>query len=74
MNQKYIEQAVIEFSKTGINRTEKSFTFKNEGYTVTIEKNSQVIVESRKAFNNVNSISALPSGNTCGCCNGTGRS
>lgn len=74
MNDKYMEQAVIEFAKTGKRDIEKNFTLQDKGYTVIIKKNSQVLIEESNLYSNVNTISTLPSGNSCGCCGGSGRS
>jgi len=78
MINKYIECLVNEFAKSEANKLEK--TYKIEGtekifYKVTIEKHlPEGIIESWGLESNSNSISALPSGNQCGCCNGSGRS
>lgn len=78
MNNKIIEQAIIEFAKSGEKKLEKSYTVKgNDGeyYTIKIEKNNEfALLDSVNKSGKFNTISALPSGNTCGCCNGSGRS
>ncbi|WP_421348835.1 hypothetical protein [Aeromonas veronii] len=78
MNDKYIKLAVQEFSKSGSASYEKTFKIKDSKgvfYTVTIVKETpKLITESIGFESRSNTISALPSGSTCGCCNGSGRS
>ncbi len=44
-------------------------------FTITVEYKPPIVMESVDfaALNRATTISALPSGTTCGCCNGTGR-
>jgi len=80
MNEKLIESIVKDFAKTGNNLFDKVFKLQGkdgEYYTVSIKKelSSQLLLEKSAGMESrSNTISALPSGATCGCCNGSGRS
>ncbi|MBD8625545.1 hypothetical protein IFT64_01190 [Oxalobacteraceae sp. CFBP 8753] len=78
MKKEVIKAAVAEFIKEGKYEDQMSFSFKDkpsEIYTVKFERRSLSISnESMKFEARSNTISALPSGARCDCCNGSGRS
>ena len=73
MANKYYENIVREFNKTGKFSLDEVFELDGQIYTVKIEKKSKMITESF-TVNKAQNISALGAGSPCGCCNGTGRS
>ncbi|MBO6226755.1 MAG: hypothetical protein J6N68_03690 [Shewanella sp.] len=80
MNEKLIESIVKDFAKTGNDSFDKVFKLQGkdgEYYTVSIKKevSHQILLEKRAGLESrSNTISALPSGVACSCCNGSGRS
>lgn len=81
MNEKIIEQMVKEFAASGEYRFEKTYRIKGADgvyYKVEIEKhsagNKEIPLFESVGTESFNTISALPSGAQCGCCNGSGRS
>lgn len=70
--------AVREFALSGEHREVASFKLSDQSteiFTVTIERKRLTIATENEKFEaRANTISALPSGTRCGCCNGTGRS
>ncbi len=78
MNEKSVKQAVLELIKSNEQRYEKSFSLAGNSddiFTVKIERNRSVLVTKSISMEaRANTISALPSGSPCGCCNGSGRS
>lgn len=78
MNKDVVKAAIVEFIKEGKYEDQMSFSFKDkplEIYTVKFERKSlSVSNESMKFEARANTISALPSGARCNCCNGSGRS
>jgi hypothetical protein len=77
MNNDVIKAAVAEFIKEGKQEAQLSFSFKGnplEIFTVKFDrKNLSISNESMKFEARANTISALPSGASCSCCNGSGR-
>ena len=77
MNKKIVQTAAQDFLNSG--KRAESFSFSISGnplemVVVRFERESlQVATESRKFEARANTISALPSGAQCGCCNGSGR-
>ena len=78
MNDEPIKKAVLDFAKSRDQGYKKSFKVggnDDEIFTVIIERGRRGIVTESMAFEaRSNTISALPSGTPCGCCNGSGRS
>lgn len=78
MNKDVIKAAVAEFIKEGKPADQMSFSYRDnplEIYTIRFERKSLVVAnESMKFEARANTISALPSGSRCNCCNGSGRS
>lgn len=73
-----IKEAVAEFAKSNEAKYEKAFSVRGEAgdiFTVKIERKREVLIsESVSMEARSNTISALPSGAPCGCCNGSGKS
>ncbi|MDD4929504.1 MAG: hypothetical protein PHP85_09535 [Gallionella sp.] len=73
-----IKLAIQELSKTNMPEYKKSFQLRGndeEIFTVTIERKKRRLVTESMAFEaRANTISALPGGSPCGCCQGSGRS
>lgn len=76
MNEKYIELAIIELDKSGESNFEKTYKIAgiNGVYAVTIKKTKEDMILENLSREHFTTISALPSGTACGCCNGSGRS
>ncbi|WP_144397574.1 hypothetical protein ABF162_13740 [Vibrio coralliilyticus] len=76
MASKHIENIVREFEKLGETSLSQTLKYKDKVYTVRISKRDETLSESFSFATNMhksNTVSALPSGSPCGCCNGTGR-
>ncbi len=76
MNDNIIKQAVKSFSESKMNDYKKSFKLNGNDldiFTVTITRSKRSLVTESFTLDSVNSISALPSGSPCGCCNGSGK-
>ena len=76
MNEKYIKLAIVELDKSGESSFKKTYKIEgiNNGYAVIIEKIEKHMMLESISKENFTTISALPSGTSCGCCNGSGRS
>ena len=78
MKEASIKQAVADFYKSGETSFKKEFSIvgvNDEIFTVTINrKKLNLRLENFSLEARSNTISAYPSGATCGCCNGSGRS
>jgi hypothetical protein len=78
MKEKAIEQAVLDFYNSEKHHYRKEFSISENGdefITITITRNKLVAAnESLSLEARANTISALPSGSSCGCCGGSGRS
>lgn len=72
-----IKKAVTEFSKTRDQAYKKSFSISgnsDEVFTVSITRSRrQLVLDSVSMEARSNTISALPAGSPCGCCNGSGK-
>ncbi|WP_160039595.1 hypothetical protein [Pseudomonas sp. S49] len=78
MKDKSVARAIIDFAKSNNAISETNFTYAevpDEIFTVTITRNKKQKLSERASMEAyANTISALPSGSNCRCCNGTGRS
>lgn len=78
MKRKSVAQIVIDLAHSNDLRHQKSFSFSGspeEVFTVTVTRKNKRNVDSvisLEAY--ANTISALPAGSSCSCCNGSGRS
>ncbi|MDX5991742.1 hypothetical protein [Ectopseudomonas alcaliphila] len=78
MKEDSIKQAVSDFYNSGESRYQKEFSISgksDEFITVTIKRTKLVMANESLSFEaRANTVSALPSGSSCGCCGGSGRS
>lgn len=74
MEDKLVKELLVEFSKTNLPKYEKRFQGPNvnEVFVVKIER-QKIANENRGFATNASTVSALPSGNPCGYCGGSGK-
>lgn len=78
MDKKIIKALLADLEKSGTSSFTQDFKHGDTLYSLRIEKRKRNFsfesYDQTMAFNRAESISALPSGNQCGCCGGSGRS